>query len=97
LRISQIAGRNLRFSVGSARFSESEAKEFASRRISWTSGAEVYPETSRSIRQFKGVVKLRDWLAHWRYWHPKIGRPSYDVGDVFDIASRMLNQRKDTD
>jgi hypothetical protein len=27
---------------------------------------EVYPETARSIREFKGVVPLRDWLAHGR-------------------------------
>src|SRR5579864_3240321 len=34
---------------------------------------DVYPETARSIREFKGVVPLRDWLAHGRYWNPKIG------------------------
>lgn len=51
---------------------------------------EVYPETARSIREFKGVVPLRDWLAHGRYWNPKLGRPIYEVGDVFDIASEML-------
>jgi len=56
---------------------------------------EVYPETARSIREFKGVVPLRDWLAHGRYWNPKIGRPKYEVGDVFDIASEMLHQMQD--
>jgi hypothetical protein len=55
----------------------------------WT---EVYPETARSIREFKGVVPLRDWLAHGRWWNPKLGRPVYEVGDVFDIASEMLNR-----
>jgi hypothetical protein len=53
---------------------------------------EVYPETARSIREFKGVVPLRDWLAHGRWWNPKLGRPVYEVGDVFDIASEMLNR-----
>ncbi len=52
---------------------------------------EVYPETARSVRDFKGVVPLRDWLAHGRYWNPKLGRPVYDVTDVFDIASEMLD------
>jgi hypothetical protein len=57
--------------------------------------SEVYPETARSIREFKGVVPLRDWLAHGRYWNPKIGRPIYEVRDVFDIASEMLNRMQD--
>jgi hypothetical protein len=56
---------------------------------------EVYPETARSIRDFKGVVPLRDWLAHGRYWNPKIGRPKYEVSDVFDIASEMLIRMQD--
>jgi hypothetical protein len=58
----------------------------------WT---EVYPETARSIREFKGVVPLRDWLAHGRYWNPKIGRAAYGVRDVFDVASEMLNRMQD--
>jgi hypothetical protein len=56
---------------------------------------EVYQETARSIREFKGVVPLRDWLAHGRWWNPKIGRPVYEVGDVFDVASEMLNRMQD--
>ena len=56
---------------------------------------EVYPETARSIREFKGVMPLRDWLAHGRYGVPKFGRSEYEVGDVFDIASEMLNRMED--
>jgi hypothetical protein len=26
---------------------------------------EVYPETARSVREFKGAVPLRDWLCPW--------------------------------
>lgn len=55
---------------------------------------DVYPETGQSIREFKGVVPLRDWLAHGRYWSPKIGRHEYEVEDVFDIASEMFNQMR---
>jgi hypothetical protein len=55
---------------------------------------EAYPATARSIREFKGVVPY-DWLAHGRYWNPKIGRPAYEVSDVFDVASEMLNRMRD--
>jgi len=52
---------------------------------------DVYPETKSSIGKYKGVVPLRDWLAHGRYWTPKnFGRSVYQVRDVFDIASEML-------
>jgi hypothetical protein len=56
---------------------------------------DVYPATARSIREFKGVVPLRDWLAHGRYWNPKMGRPEYEVSDVFDIASEMLTRMQE--
>jgi hypothetical protein len=56
---------------------------------------EVYPETARSIRDFKGVVPLRDWLAHGRYWPPNLGRPKYEVGDVYDITSEMLHRMEE--
>jgi hypothetical protein len=55
----------------------------------------VYPPTARSIREFKGVVPLRDWLAHGRYWNPNLGRRFYEVGDVFDIVSEMLDAMED--
>lgn len=56
---------------------------------------EVYPQTAPSIRGYKGVVPLRDWLAHGRYWNPKMGRPVYEVRDVYDIASEMLERMRD--
>lgn len=56
---------------------------------------EVYPTTARPIQEFKGVVPLRDWLAHGRYWNPKLGRPTYEVGDVFDITSEMFDSMED--
>jgi len=55
----------------------------------WTA---VAPETAKSIREFKGVIPLRDWLAHGRYWNPKLGRHAYTVDDVYDIAAGMLAQ-----
>ena len=30
----------------------------------------------QSISDFRGALKLRHWLAHGRYWHPRLGRDS---------------------
>jgi len=32
-----------------------------------------YPECKIAIGHFIGVLKLRHWLAHGRYWTPKFG------------------------
>ncbi len=45
----------------------------------------------RAVQEFKGALKFRDWLAHGRYWKPKLGRASgYDLVDVFDICRELL-------
>ncbi|MGA2619570.1 MAG: hypothetical protein ABSF26_18325 [Thermoguttaceae bacterium] len=45
----------------------------------------------QAVQEFKGALKLRDWLAHGRYWKPKLGRVSgYDLVDVFDICRGLL-------
>jgi hypothetical protein len=45
-----------------------------------------------TIGEFKGVLKLRHWLAHGRYWRPKLGRAEeYSAVDVFDICNEMLH------
>jgi hypothetical protein len=46
-------------------------------------------ETRVPISDFKGALKLRHWLAHGRYWHPKIGK-QYSPRDVYDISSNLL-------
>ena len=44
-----------------------------------------------AVQGFKGVLNLRDWLAHGRYWKPKLGRVAgYDAVDVFDICNALL-------
>lgn len=45
----------------------------------------------QSISGFRGALRLRHWLAHGRYWHPKLGR-DYAPNDVFDIARALLDQ-----
>jgi hypothetical protein len=49
------------------------------------------PETKGAVGDFKGTLKLRDWLAHGRYWRPKLGRAAgYDPVDVFEICRALL-------
>lgn len=52
----------------------------------------LYPDLVRPIGQFRGVMPLRDWLAHGRHWNPKMSRPQYTVQDVFEIAEEMLSK-----
>jgi len=44
-----------------------------------------------AISDFRGALKLRHWLAHGRYWHPKLGR-GYAPGDVFDISGALIDE-----
>lgn len=45
----------------------------------------------RAVAEFKGALGLRHWLAHGRYWKPKLGRANgYDAVDVFDICAELL-------
>ncbi len=44
-----------------------------------------------AVGEFKSVLKLRHWLAHGRYWKPKLGRAEgYTPLDVFDICKLLL-------
>ena len=52
----------------------------------------VSPDTKSPAGDFKGALKLRNWLAHGRYWTPKLARQSYSPGDVFDICERLLRK-----
>jgi hypothetical protein len=42
------------------------------------------------VAGFRRALKLRHWLAHGRYWHPKLGR-GYTPGDVFDISRALID------
>jgi hypothetical protein len=41
-----------------------------------------------AVGDFRGALKLRHWLAHGRWWQPKLGR-NYTPQIVFDV-SRVL-------
>jgi hypothetical protein len=46
--------------------------------------------TKSAVAEFKGALNLRHWLAHGRYWKPKLGRAGgYDPVSVFDICKQL--------
>jgi len=49
----------------------------------------LVPNTKSAIGDFLGALRLRDWLAHGRYWNPKLGR-RYSPSDVYDITNGVL-------
>lgn len=49
-----------------------------------------YSSVPRSIiGELRGAFKFRHWLAHGRYWTPKLGR-RYDFNYVFELADLTL-------
>lgn len=40
------------------------------------------------LDEIKGAFRYRHWLAHGRYWTPKLGR-RYDFSQVFDLAEAV--------
>lgn len=42
-----------------------------------------------AVSEFRAALKLRHWLAHGRYWTPKLGR-SYVTQDVFGISGQLF-------
>ncbi len=47
--------------------------------------------TSQLISHLKGAYKYRHWLAHGRYWQPKMGRQNYDYDSVYELTETILN------
>jgi hypothetical protein len=47
---------------------------------------EVKPPSA--VGDFRGALKLRHWLAHGRWWTPKLGR-DYSPDNVFEIATAL--------
>jgi hypothetical protein len=41
-----------------------------------------------NVSEFRGALKLRNWLAHGRCWTPKLGH-NYTPEEVFDICSDL--------
>ena len=51
--------------------------------------AKEYPSCKMAIGQFRGILSLRDWLAHGRYWEPKLGR-QYTPEDAFEVVEQLF-------
>jgi hypothetical protein len=45
--------------------------------------------TPSIVSDFRGALRLRHWLAHGRYWHPKLGRP-YSAREIVDISKAVV-------
>ena len=41
------------------------------------------------VGELRGAFRFRHWLAHGRYWKPRLGRP-YDFSNVFALADLTL-------
>ncbi len=48
------------------------------------------PGAKSSVADFRGAMKLRHWLAHGRYWTPKLAKQTYTPPDVYDICDALL-------
>lgn len=42
------------------------------------------------VSDFRGALKLRNWLAHGRYWNPKLGY-SYTPDLIFDTSENLID------
>jgi hypothetical protein len=47
--------------------------------------------TKGNIGEFKGALKLRNWLAHGRFWTPKLPREFSEPRDVYIIVNNLLS------
>lgn len=56
----------------------------------WKMHSDISPEPSRAIGELRGAFKFRHWLAHGRYWSPKLGR-RYDFDSIHLLASAIVS------
>lgn len=54
---------------------------------SWTA---VYPRFRTIVGDLKGAFHYRHWIAHGRYWEPKLARKKYDYLTVYALAQKVL-------
>ena len=53
----------------------------------WKEYTDVEPKL---ISDFRGAFNFRHWLAHGRYWEPKLGR-KYDFVTIYGLAANALS------
>ncbi len=54
---------------------------------------EHYPAEKKYFSALLGLLKYRHWLAHGRYWVPKLGH-DYDVQETYDIVENIIDTLK---
>jgi hypothetical protein len=52
--------------------------------------SETYPIYRRLVGEVKGALNYRHWIAHGRYWEPKLARKKYDYLTVYTLAAEVL-------
>ena len=50
--------------------------------------------TARLVGELRSAFGYRDWLAHGRYWVPKLGR-QYDFASVYNLAREVESTLSD--
>lgn len=48
------------------------------------------PQLKSALSELIGYLKYRDWLAHGRYWHAKLGQSRYTFEDMYDRLMALL-------
>lgn len=56
----------------------------------WDSQSYRIGGLKKIIGEFRGALNFRNWLAHGRFWFPKLGR-KYDAETVFSIIQAVLS------
>ncbi|MBB5326203.1 hypothetical protein HNQ34_003322 [Anoxybacillus tepidamans] len=49
-----------------------------------------YPKAKSYISDYKSTLQFRHWLAHGRYWTPKLGR-KYDLPTVYTVCLNLID------
>ena len=50
----------------------------------------TYPDLQPAVSKLIGAFKYRHWLAHGRYWTPKLGR-KYDYQEIHTLAESIFD------
>lgn len=49
-----------------------------------------YPQAKKYISDYISALNYRHWLAHGRYWNPKLGK-NYDLSTVYTICNNLVD------
>jgi hypothetical protein len=54
----------------------------------WTDNS---PSAKKSVGDFKGALRFRHWLAHGRWWQPKLGQ-KYDPAGIYALIEELFTE-----